>query len=61
MTARFTSDLYLTAFTSFIIVKHVSATNCELNITLNFWNIFVSMNAVQLPVNSTAYHRDIHM
>ena len=26
--------------------------NCELNITLGFWNIFVSMNAVQLPLNS---------
>lgn len=36
---------------------YVFTINCELNVILNFLNIYVSVNAVQLP----AIHMDINM
>lgn len=61
MTARFTLELYLTAFTSFIIVKHVSAIYCELKFNTRLLKHFCVYECSAVTCELTAYHRDIHM
>ncbi len=46
---------YLTAFTSFIFWNWCFYRHCPLNARLSFQDIFVSIDAVQLHVNSHGY------